>query len=59
MDRRISVLALLMVLCFGLIFLQLNNLQVRQAPALRASAANPRNRKMRPKRRSYLSCTGP
>lgn len=41
MDRRISVLAVLIVACFALIFLQLNNFQVRQANALDANPLNP------------------
>lgn len=41
MDRRISVLAVLVVACFALIFLQLNNFQVRQATALARNPLNP------------------
>lgn len=41
MDRRIRVLAVFFVLCFGLLFLQLNQLQVRQANALQHSVHAP------------------
>lgn len=41
MDRRIRVLALVLVGCFGLLFLQLNNLQVRQASQLQHSIFQP------------------
>jgi peptidoglycan glycosyltransferase len=41
-DRRIKLLAAVLVACFGLLFLQLNNLQVRQASALRSSPYAPR-----------------
>jgi len=37
MDRRVRVLALFSLVCFGLLFLQLNNLQVRQAGRLQHS----------------------
>lgn len=37
MDRRIRVLALFLVACFALLFLQLNNLQVASAPKLLAN----------------------
>ncbi|HVB05729.1 MAG TPA: penicillin-binding transpeptidase domain-containing protein [Acidimicrobiales bacterium] len=38
MDRRIRVLGLVFVLCFALLFLALNNLQVVQAPGLLATS---------------------
>ncbi len=41
MDRRISVLAVLIIACFALIFVQLNNFQVRQATALSNNPLNP------------------
>ncbi len=41
MDRRIRVLAVFFLLCFGVLFVQLNNLQVRQATALRRSPYEP------------------
>jgi len=37
MDRRVRVLALFLVACFVLLFLQLGNIQVRQSKALRRS----------------------
>jgi peptidoglycan glycosyltransferase len=40
-DRRIRILAAFLVACFGLLFLQLNNLQVREAGALRHSRYEP------------------
>ena len=36
MDRRIRFIALFLVVCFGLLIAQLNNIQVRQASALNA-----------------------
>ncbi|HUZ19289.1 MAG TPA: penicillin-binding transpeptidase domain-containing protein [Acidimicrobiales bacterium] len=41
MDKRIRILALFLVACFVLLFLQLNNLQVRQASALQHSPLTP------------------
>lgn len=41
MDRRIRYLALFVIACFGLLFLQLNNLQVRQASSLANSQYTP------------------
>jgi penicillin-binding protein A len=43
MGRRIRWLGAIMVLCFGVAIVQLVNIQVVKAPALRASASNPRN----------------
>ena len=43
MGRRIRWLGAIMVVCFGLVIVQLVNVQVLKAPALRASASNPRN----------------
>ena len=43
MGRRIRWLGVIMVICFGLAIVQLVNIQVVKAPALRASASNPRN----------------
>jgi hypothetical protein len=40
-NRWIGVLALLMVGCFVVRFVQLNNLQIRLAPSLKASADEP------------------
>jgi peptidoglycan glycosyltransferase len=39
MNRRIRLLAFVLAACFGLLFLQLNNLQVRQASQLQAKSA--------------------
>ncbi len=39
MNRRIRVLALVLVVCFVLLFAQLNNLQVREASQLQAKSA--------------------
>lgn len=41
MDRRIRVMLVVLTICFSLLFLQLNNLQVRQAAALDASQYQP------------------
>jgi peptidoglycan glycosyltransferase len=41
MDKRIRLVAVFSLLCFGLLFLQLNNLQVRQASSLQHSSDNP------------------
>ena len=38
MDRRIRILAVVLLACFGLLFLQLNNLQVLKSSALDNSA---------------------
>jgi cell division protein FtsI/penicillin-binding protein 2 len=38
MNRRIRALALVLVVCFGLLFVQLNNLQVREASELQAKS---------------------
>jgi peptidoglycan glycosyltransferase len=38
MDRRIYVLGVILLLCFGLLFFQLNNWQVRQANALQSKS---------------------
>jgi peptidoglycan glycosyltransferase len=43
MGRRIRLLGVFFVLCFGLIVVQLVNIQFVKAPALRASPYNPRN----------------
>jgi peptidoglycan glycosyltransferase len=40
-ERRILVLGAFLAACFVLLFLQLNNLQVRQAHALQSSLSNP------------------
>lgn len=42
MDRRIRWLGMVLLACFALLFLQLNNLQVREATALRHSPYNVR-----------------
>ena len=39
--RRIRVLGLVILACFVLLFVQLNNLQIREAPSLRANPDNP------------------
>jgi peptidoglycan glycosyltransferase len=41
MDKRIRLVAVFSLLCFGVLFLQLNNLQVRQAGALQHSVHEP------------------
>jgi peptidoglycan glycosyltransferase len=43
MDRRISVLAVVIIVCFALVFVQLNNFQVRQASALDNNTHQPSN----------------
>jgi peptidoglycan glycosyltransferase len=43
MGRRIRWLGVIMVVCLGLVVVQLVNIQVVKAPALRESAFNPRN----------------
>jgi peptidoglycan glycosyltransferase len=43
MGRRIRWLGLILFVCLGLVIAQLVNIQVVKAPALRASAFNPRN----------------
>jgi peptidoglycan glycosyltransferase len=43
MGRRIRWLGAIMVVCLGLVIVQLVNIQVVKAPALRASPYNPRN----------------
>jgi len=43
MGRRIRWLGIIMVLCFGMVLVQLVNIQYRRAPALAASTQNPRN----------------
>ncbi len=43
MSRRIRWLGILLILCFGLIIVQLTNIQFRRAPALAHSATNPVN----------------
>jgi peptidoglycan glycosyltransferase len=43
MGRRIRLLGVVLLLCFGLVIVQLVNIQVAKAPALSASADNPRN----------------
>jgi peptidoglycan glycosyltransferase len=40
-SRRIRVLGLVLLACFVLLFLQLNNLQIREGPSLRANPDNP------------------
>ncbi|MGH9102863.1 MAG: peptidoglycan D,D-transpeptidase FtsI family protein [Acidimicrobiales bacterium] len=42
MDRRIKVLGAVLLVCFGVLFLQLNNLQVLQAGKLAHAPGNPR-----------------
>lgn len=42
MDRQIRRLGIFMLICFGLLFLQLNNIQVVQASHLANAAGNPR-----------------
>ncbi len=44
MDRQIRIFGLVAVILFGLVFLQLNNLQVRQATALATAPGNARPR---------------
>jgi peptidoglycan glycosyltransferase len=41
LSRRIRVFGLVLLACFVLLFLQLNNLQVREAPSLRSNPNNP------------------
>lgn len=41
MDKRIRAMLVVLIVCFALLFLQLNNLQVRQAAALNASQYQP------------------
>ncbi|HVC25301.1 MAG TPA: penicillin-binding transpeptidase domain-containing protein [Acidimicrobiales bacterium] len=41
MDRRVRIVAVLFIACFSLLFLQLNNLQVRKAGALQHSPYAP------------------
>jgi peptidoglycan glycosyltransferase len=41
LNRRIKVLGLVLLACFVVLFLQLNNLQIREAPSLRANPDNP------------------
>ena len=43
MNRRIRALALLLAACFVLLFLQLNNLQVRMSPSLKSSTFEPQS----------------
>jgi penicillin-binding protein A len=43
MGRRIRWLGIVLLLCFGLVIVQLVNIQYTKAPALSASADNPRN----------------
>lgn len=43
MARRIRWLALVLVVCFAAVLVQLVNVQYRQAPSLNASPVNPRN----------------
>ena len=40
MDRRVTWVGTVLVLCFVLLFVQMNNLQVRQAAALNANPLN-------------------
>lgn len=42
-NKRISVIAIVLLLCFFILFLQLNNLQIREGPSLVASKYNPLN----------------
>ena len=42
MERRIRRLGIFMLLCFGALFIQLNNIQVVKAPGLASAAGNPR-----------------
>ena len=44
MGRRIRWLGVVLILCFGLVIVQLTNIQFRKAPALASSANNPVNR---------------
>jgi peptidoglycan glycosyltransferase len=41
MNKRIRTFALVSLACFGVLLLQLSNLQIRQAPALRSSLLEP------------------
>ncbi len=41
MGQRIRLLTIFLVVCFGLLFVQLSNLQVRQASSLQANPADP------------------
>ncbi len=41
MDKRIRIILVVLVACFALLFVQLNNLQIRQAPSLDASQYQP------------------
>ena len=41
MDKRIRVMLVVLIVCFALLFVQLNNLQVHQAAALNASQYQP------------------
>jgi cell division protein FtsI/penicillin-binding protein 2 len=43
MGRRIRWLGIVLLVCFGMIIVQLVNIQYTKAPALSASADNPRN----------------
>jgi len=43
MGRRIRLLGIVLILCFGLVIVQLTNIQFRRAPALARSATNPVN----------------
>lgn len=43
MNRRIRWLGVVLVVCFGLLFLQLNNFQLRQASRLAQNPNNPQN----------------
>lgn len=47
MGRRIRWMGLVLIVCFGLVILQLVNVQFRQAAALTASTFNPRNTSQR------------
>ena len=40
MDRRVTWVGTVLLLCFVLLFVQMNNLQVRQAAALNANPLN-------------------
>lgn len=60
MGRRIRWMGLVLILCFGLVVLQLVNVQFRQASALTSSVHNPRNtsQRLNNERGLILSATG-
>ena len=48
MNRRIRWLGIVLVACFALLFLQLNNIQVRQGPSIATSTSQPSGRPVYP-----------